>query len=312
MLSFRSIVCGLDFSDGSARALVRAADLAERAHADLHLVHADPTFRARLAQVPGGDIHAPFLRRLRGYVNETLGADDAYDVLAPEAHIAHGEAAADAVLRHAERVDADLIVLGTHARKGLGHLLLGSVAADVLRASTRPVLVVPEVADEHAFGTDRPVLVAVDFSPHTPLAIRFASDLAAAYGAPVELVHVLEGTPETTVDFGGLFTAADLRSSPSEGARALAEKGLERLQRHAAAARVHVATGVAETEIVRLAEERRAGAIVMGTHGRTGFDRVLLGSVAEWTLRHAPCPVLALPTACLQTRAEPRVSRSAA
>ena len=54
----------------------------------------------------------------------------------------------------------------------------------------------------------------------------------------------------------------------------------------------HVATGTAEVEIVRLAQTRRAGAVVMGTHGRSGLDRIRLGSVAEWTVRHAACPVL--------------------
>lgn len=306
MPSFSSILCALDFSEGSARALVRAADLSERAHADLHLLHVDPTFRARLAQVPGGNIDTAYLRQLRAYVNTSLGSDDAYDVLAPEAHISHGEAPSDGIVRFAAETDADLIVVGTHARSGLGHLLLGSVAADVLKQSDRPVLIVPEVSDEHAFGPDRPILVAVDFSPHTPLALRTATALAAMVGSPIELVHVLEGTPEAPIDFGGLVTASDLRSSPSDGARDLAEKGLERLTEHTPARQYHVATGVAETELQRLATDRHAGAIVMGTHGRTGFDRLLLGSVAEWTIRHAPCPVLALPTACLrrETRAQ--------
>ena len=293
MLPLRTVLCALDFSDGSARALARAADLAERSHATLRLLHVDPTFRARLAEVPGGDVGATYRARLAEYVNRALGSDDAFEVLGPDVIVRHGEPAAEGILAEAETSGADLVVVGTHARSGLGHVLLGSVAAEVLRQSDRPVLVVPEVTTGRAPGPMRPVLVGVDFSPHTPAVLALARGLAEAYGAPLELAHVLEGAPEATVDFGGLFTLSDLRSERSEGARVLAERGLERLAADASGvARVHALAGVAETELVRLAQARDAGALVLGTHGRTGFDRLLLGSVAEYAVRHAPCGVL--------------------
>lgn len=300
-LPFHTVLCAVDFSAGAARALTRAADLAERAHADLHLLHVDPNFRARLASTPGGSLDLAFQQRIEAFVNETLGADDAFDVLAPTVHEVHGEAPADGVLGYAEAIAADLVVMGTHGRRGLSRAMLGSVAAEVLRRSPAPLFVVPDGAAHTAPAPDRPVLVPIDFSAHTRPALRLAGALAEAYAAPLELVHVLEGTAETPLDLGGLLTFSDLRAGPGATARAVGHLALQRLAHdEAGPAPVrerHVVAGTAETEIIRLASDRHAGALVMGTHGRTGWDRARLGSVAEWALRHAPCPLLVAPAA---------------
>lgn len=298
-LPFRTVLCAVDFSDGAARALLSAADLAERAHAGLHLLHVTPAPQARLASTPGESSDGAFRQRIGAFVNATFEADDAVDVLAPTVHQAHGEAPADGVLRYAASVAADLIVVGSEGRRGLGHVILGSVAADVLRRSPVPVLVVPAGATGAGPSPDRPVLVPVDFSAHTRPALRLAGALAGAYAAPLELAHVLEGTAETPLDLGGLLTLSDLRAGPGATARAVGHLALRRLAHEAAGATVrerHVVPGTAETEIVRLAAEREAGLVVMGTHGRTGWDRVRLGSVAEWAARFAPCPVLVTPS----------------
>lgn len=309
MLPFQTVLCALDFSESSARALVRAADLAERAHADLHLLHVDPLFRARLA-APEGHFEAIFRGNVARFVNATLGSDDAFDVLGAVPHLSHGEAPADGILRYARAIGADLIVMGTGGLRGLGRLLLGSVAAETLRRSEVPVLVVPERAARTAPDPACAALVAVDFSAHTRPALRLARDVAAAYGAPVDLVHVLEGRPETPVALGDLFGPAGLGAAPGAAARDHAHLALRRLadEFDLPVAGYHVVSGTAETEIVRLAEDRQSGLVVVGTHGRQGWDRVRLGSVAEWTTRHAPCPVLALPTAAVGVPVDSRAA----
>jgi nucleotide-binding universal stress UspA family protein len=297
MLPFQTVLCALDFEPGSARALVLAADLAERARADLHLLHANPQFRARLAQAPGGVSGAAFRERVGRFVNGALGADDAFAVLAPEVHETHGETAPDGVLNYARDVGADLLVVGSHGRRGLDRLLLGSVAADLLRRAEAPVVVLPDGAEQTGPGPDRPLLVGVDFSDHTRPVLRLAAALAETYSAPVELVHVLED--RAAFDLGGLLTVGDLRQKPGATDRATAHSALQVLADEAGVdvAERHVVGGSAEAEIARLAEGRGAGVLVVGTHGRSGWDRLRLGSVAEWVVRHAPCPVLALPPA---------------
>lgn len=297
MLPLRTVVCAIDFTDASAPALIEAADLAERAHADLHLVHVDPMFRARLANTSGSE--SRLYQRTHDWVNETLGADDAFEVLAPTVRVLHGEAPSDGVVHFATEVGADLIVAGRHDRRSLDHVILGSVSRGVVRGSAIPVLVVPSpVTGAVRPGPDRPVLVAADFSSHTPAAVRLAAGLAETFGASVELAHVVEGSRSAPLDLGGLFTLSDLRLEPSTGARSVARAALNRLAADSDAPVTEqiVATGSADAELVRLATERRAGCVVMGTHGRRGWDRARLGSVAEWVARYAPCPVLVIPT----------------
>lgn len=298
MPPLQTILCALDFERDSEAAAVLAADLAERVHAALHLVHVDPVDRSAVEAAAGSPLDRAYTHRLAVAVDTALGAEGAFDLLGPTVHVVHGQAPADAVVRSAATLGADVVVVGTHAEGGLARVIAGSTASEVVRRSPVPVLVVPE-ASEHGPGPDRPVLVAVDFSELTVPALEHAATLAATYGASVEPVHVLEGGPEARLDLGGLLTLGDLHTGPHEGTRARATRALRQLA-HAAGLdpeAVHIVTGAPDAAIARLAAARGAGAIVMGTHGRTGWDRVRLGSVAEWVVRHAPCPVLTVPLA---------------
>lgn len=294
MLSYQTVVCALDSGPGSARALVRAADLAERAHASLHLFHARPLFRARLAQTPGAG-EDPSRNVVRRRVNDALGADDAFDVIAPVVHVTHGEAPADGVLRYAAAVGADLVVLGTHGRQGLGHLLLGSVAAEVLRRSPVPVLVVPDRAERTAPDPDHPVLVGVDFSDHTAPALAGARRVAETYAAALTVAHVRDVPAGALVD-----PHARRPLSPPTGltSREEAHAALHTLVEDTGldvTVEQYVVPGRPVDELVGLAHRTGAGLVVVGTHGRRGWDRLRLGSVAEGVARRAECPVLVVP-----------------
>lgn len=292
MSSPQTILCALDFSAGSPRALIAAADLAERSRAALHLLHVDPLFRARLAAAPEGDFDVTFRRHITNYVNTTLGADDAFEVLAPVVHEARGETPADGILGYAEEIGANWIVTSTHSRKGLDHLLLGSVAAEVLRRSSVPVLVVPERSEASSPGPDRPVIAAVDLSEFGEQTLQAANELARAYSAPLAVAHVRDVPPSTLVPDHLRRGESDPVSR--EEARASIRQLVEVLDD---APEVYVIPGDPKAALVDLAKKVHAGALVLGTHGRTGWSRVRLGSVAEWVVRHAACPVLTVPMA---------------
>ena len=298
MPPLQTILCALDAERDSHAAAVRAADLAERAHARLHLVYADPVPRPSVGVAP---LDRALAQRLAAAVDQALGAEGAFDLLGPEVHVVHGLAPSDAAARLAASLDADLVVVGTHAERGLARALAGSTASETLRRSAAPVLVVPEDCDARP-GPDRPVLAAVDFSELSVPALEQAAALAETYQAPVEPVHVLDLGPGDGLDLGGLLTLNDVRSGPDDTLVTQAQRALRQLARRAGLdpETVHVATGAPETAIVRLAGTLDAGAVVLGTHGRTGWDRVRLGSVAEWVVRHAPCPVLAIPSASVR------------
>lgn len=130
------------------------------------------------------------------------------------------------------------------------------------------------------------ILVPIDFSPPSELALEFASRLARAQDGVLLILHVVEGLDALAVRGlgrkAGEHTEEELarrlsQTRPSDPAVAFAQK---------------LAEGSAVDEICRCAEEEGAAMIVMGTHGRRGWKRMLLGSVAEGVIRQAACPVV--------------------
>ncbi len=296
MLPLQTVLCAFDFSDTSRSALVDAADLAERSHAALHLIHVVPLFRARKAHA-GSDPEVAFRERTRSFVNDTLAAENAFDVVSPVVHEVHGETPADGVLHYAASIGADLVVVGTHSRGAVERILAGSVAAELLRRSPVPVLIVPERVGETMAGPDGPVVVGVDFSAHAAHALALARAMAQEYAAPLGVAHVRDPLPDT------VLAPPDLRrtgATPS-GVRSweTAHEGLEALLTPDERGSDHVALyappGRPAAELVEIARREGAGLLVVGTHGRQGWDRLRLGSVAEATVRGAPCPVLVVP-----------------
>jgi len=130
------------------------------------------------------------------------------------------------------------------------------------------------------------IVVATDFSAPSWAALQLASTLASDHHARLLIVHVqspevMHGVPELDAQVQPLTDTI----------------GQERLQQmvpphHDVAYERHLLTGPPAEEILRFAREQRGELIVVGTHGRTGARRLLMGSVAEQLVRHAPCPVL--------------------
>jgi nucleotide-binding universal stress UspA family protein len=138
------------------------------------------------------------------------------------------------------------------------------------------------------------ILVPTDFSAGSETAWRTAQRLAAALGAELVLLHVFVEAP---LFLEGPFMRERVREVYS-GARAWVQEQLEKWAADAraagCAARTVVRTGVAYQGIVAAAKDERADLIVLGTHGRGGLDRALLGSVADRVIRTAPCPVMSV------------------
>ncbi|MGE0824902.1 MAG: universal stress protein [Candidatus Binatia bacterium] len=133
------------------------------------------------------------------------------------------------------------------------------------------------------------IVVPVDFSDHSEKALEWALTLAQARNTPLVLCHVIARPPMEWLGRSSLD-----EHKIEDGLRAEAEKRLQaQTARQAIPIRsVVVYGGPPATEICRLAEEEQADLIVMGTQGKTGLSHLLMGSVAERVVRHAPCPVL--------------------
>lgn len=276
------ILAPLDTTDLAGQALAAAADMGERTGAPLHLL----TARASMPAYTGpGDVDAGYRTLVEVGVDRVLGPG-ACAALAPTIHVAHATPAASATLALAGELDPQLIVLGTHGRRGYQRFVQGSVAEEVIRKTRHPVLVVPMHAERRQPGPTQPVVVATDLSDFGAAALRAARAHAERFEAPVVVVHVVPPSvgPFLTIDLPlddvGAPDAAFLAAK-----RQVAEAGLE-------GADLVVTRGAPAEVIDWVAAERGAGCIVMGTHGRGGLVRSLVGSVAESVLRSATCSVL--------------------
>jgi nucleotide-binding universal stress UspA family protein len=132
------------------------------------------------------------------------------------------------------------------------------------------------------------ILFATDFSPASEAALKYATSLARDSGATLLIAHV----EELPLPYAG----GEMYFAQPEYPNPEIRRMLEAIVPPDKSVRYEhrLTQGTAAEEIVRLADENGAELIVMGTHGRTGLSRVLMGSVAELVMRHANCPVLTL------------------
>jgi nucleotide-binding universal stress UspA family protein len=199
------------------------------------------------------------------------------------------------IVSTARKLKADLVVVGTRGRTGLQRVLLGSTAEYVLRHSPCPVLTVrhlpPKKNDRSGAGAARfrYILAPVDLLAPALRALRCAVNLASHLPARLTLLHVV--SPVTTPARRPLEVSR--RNLKLQQA---AQAGLEKLARQEAGALlpvpVLVSSGVPEDEILQAAKHSAADLMVLGTKGRRGLKRLLLGSTAEAVVRQASCPVL--------------------
>ena len=289
MLNINTILVPTDLSDCAAEALRHAAFLADWHAADLHVVNVaarhmhqyeamrdgfpmeDAALDALLQPDDGEERHLPT-------------ADDLSIVQTQVEHVS----APVAIKEYAEDHDVDLVVMGTHGRRGANRLLMGSVAEDVVRTVPCPVFTVREGIAVAPGQAVRRLLVPIDFSEPARLALDHAKELAMTYGAEIHLLHVVEEVALPGV-YGMepiSFVVPDIIQSTEAALAEVAEKdiGYEHV-------RVESVAGYPATTILDYIEEHRIDLVAIATHGRTGLDRLLLGSVAEKVVRRASCPV---------------------
>jgi nucleotide-binding universal stress UspA family protein len=189
----------------------------------------------------------------------------------------------DEIVRAAESALAGLIAMATHGRMGLGRELVGSVTESVLRQSGIPVLA---FRPGMKVGDWKRMVVALDGSAAAEAVLGDVAELARTLEATVHLVRVTGPRPRLTYLPGDAFPLPEEDPQPYlEGiADALSGTGILTL--------TELRKGEPAEEILAFAREVGAGLICLGTHGRTGLSRNLLGSVAEGVLGTAPCPVL--------------------
>ncbi len=140
----------------------------------------------------------------------------------------------------------------------------------------------------------RKILVPIDFSRESEAALDYAARLAASLGASLTLFHASAAPPLMSAIVPGADSDADAERDARTAAQRLSTLGSQVRARGVEHVSVIVEPGTAIDAIVEHAARGRFDLIVMGTHGRTGIDRMVMGSVAERVVRLAPCPVMTI------------------
>ncbi len=304
MLTLKRILCPIDFSESSRRALQYAKVLSAWYEAPLTALHV-------CVDLPVFEMASPFghtaattvvleeeqLADRRLAVRRFVG-DDTVSLVVREGTDARAE-----ILKEAAACGASLIVMGTHGRSGLEHMLLGSVAEKVLRKAPCPILVVPphaEMVDVTASPVFKRIVCAVDFSASSLLAVNWALELAQEADAKLTLLHSIEFPValrevvfSTDADVDRLHAAAE-----AEYLRRLRALVPARARMYCTLT-TRVSEGKPAREIARQAAAEHADLIVMGVQGRGAVDLMVFGSNTNDVIRGAACAVLVVPAAAV-------------
>lgn len=282
------ILLPTDFSVGAEQAAQHALFLAREHGSTLHLLHvmSPPT--------PGPLLSHEVIQELEqdAYAQLTR-IYTASETNAVQVHLAieQGEAEAPVILHYAEDHAIDLIVMGTHGRRGIERLVMGSVTEEVVREARQPVFAVRQRDDPFPAQPLRRILVPLDLSQHSQPALAHAQKLAAGYSARIDLLHVVEDLPLPGIYGAVAHPLPEITPDFEKRVRQELKRRAEEVPGPDVEVACHVGRGHAAGSILDFAEEHNTDLIVLTSHGRTGFDRFMLGSVTEKVMRRARCPV---------------------
>ncbi|MFC7249544.1 universal stress protein [Halomicroarcula sp. GCM10025324] len=284
---YDQILIPTDGGDVADTAAEVAITLAGRFDATLHVVHV-----SELGELPPGTDDAdasPLASGAEAAVTEIAEAAADAGLEVATAIVEAGSSVHGALLAYVERHDVDCLVMGTHGRSGVDRVVFGSVAERTVRESPVPVLTVhAETVLDPDFSS---ILVPTDGSRCARTAVDHAIELADLTGATLHLLNVVN----PAAIYGDVDTARILDSLEAAGAGLLED--LEEVASDAGLSSVEttVTTGTPHRAIRAYADDHDIDCIAMGTHGRTGVQRYLLGSVTSRVIRLSDVPVLAIP-----------------
>jgi nucleotide-binding universal stress UspA family protein len=304
MIDIRRILCPIDYSEFSRRALDHAIAIARWYGSTITVLHVSEVLPV-MAYAPAGPLVPPVLltpedRTVMLAAMKRFAAEEAAPGVPMNFVIAEGRPSTE-ILEMAKTMACDLIVVGTHGYAGFDRLVLGSVAEKVLRKAACPVLTVPRQAPDAVpvpSALFKQILCAVDFSECSNRALDYAVSLAQEADAHLTVLHVLELPPGTPADQeSGVDLPRELRKfvedATKDRQRRLQNVVPESVRTYCTVETV-LAIGRPYREILRVADEEHAGLIVLGVRGHSALDTLLFGSTTHHVVREAKCPVLTL------------------
>ena len=299
-IRLRTILVPIDFSPESLKTLRYAELLAKRFTATLHLVH---VLDAPLV-TPRQPNWLRFSKEVAANAEKRLAELAAKSSSKPKPYTLRTGKIPDEINEVARRTKAGLIVIATRGFTGLKHAFVGSTTERVVRTAPCPVLVVREKEAASAKGRARSgrtalqfrkVLVPVDFSENSRLGVEYGLRFAREFGASVVLFHSVFITPYV---LGDEYTAREVPNLiPLQ--QEYAEEEMEKLRKEVSGKGVEIKTeigfGSPVEQMNDYVTKEKVDIIVTSTHGRSGLERLFIGSTAEGTVRYAPSSVLVVP-----------------
>jgi len=292
MIDINRVLCPIDFSPFSERALTYGMKLASWYGARLQVLHVMPLLPPSSANDLAASSRQLTARNLLSTIDRFRLAD--VDV---SAELVESAEPAARILEAAERFDADLIVTGSHGRTGYQRVLMGSVVEALLHKSPRPILTIPSHLEAlpTAKVTFSRIVCAVDFGAPSLNALAHALSIAEETDGQLTLLHVIEMPPELAVPHGPEIDVDRIRLQAEAACRAKLQALIPEHAREYCTIETAVREGGASRQILRLAADRQADLIVLGVHSRNAFDLAFFGSNSKDVIRLAACPVLVVP-----------------
>ncbi|WP_135304802.1 universal stress protein [Haloarcula amylovorans] len=278
---FDNILVPTDGSDCAQAAVGHAADIATRYNGRVHALSVADS--RTLEDGPQSDE----VKKEREAIAERA-CNDLSESGVPVEQAVRTDIPHKAILRYATEQDIDLVVMGTHGRTGVERYLLGSVTEKVVRLSDVPVLTVKAENDAEVTYPYTDILVPTDGSEGSEAAIGPAVDIASTYDARLHALSVID-TMAMGVDVRSVGVLDALEESAESAVEIIEEQAT---QASVSAVETAIKHGSPYRGIRSYVEEHDIDLVVMGTHGRSGIERYLLGSVAEKTVRTSPVPVM--------------------
>jgi nucleotide-binding universal stress UspA family protein len=290
---YETILVPTDGSDHANRAAEHALALARAFDATVHVLGVVDVLAAA-GPFNAGGVDDSFTDTLEEGVREHVAAVErlATDDDAIETATRKGKPA-ETIVDYAAEIDCELVAMGTHGRTGIHRYVSGSVTERVVRLADVPVFTARHTDAGPEPGVYDDILVPTDGSDPATAAVEHGVSIAAAFDATVHAVSI--------IDVGDLASRPSI-APPTELLERLREERTEAVDEIAAAARergvdavTEVTEGIPARDLLEYTEDNDIDLLTMGTHGRTGINRYLLGSTTERLIRHAGAPVLAVP-----------------
>lgn len=279
MKKLQSILVAVDFSEASRDAVRYAVTLAEKFNSEIFVLTVIPEIEGSPL---GFDTIKAEISKLLQEMKDDIGKKGHVPV---ETILAQGTAY-DQITKHAMEKDVNVVIIGAGDKQDTDKYQLGTTAYKVVRTCPKPVWVTKKGCSQDI----RHILCPVDFSDAAGRALKNAMVLAGAFGAKLTVLNVIER-------LSNIYPGRPLLEPDSQGSYAKEQDNaftsfLNRFNFQGVQWEKLARIGDPGDEILKAAQETNAEVVIMGSEGRTGLSRIIMGSVAEKVIREVPCSMI--------------------